>query len=285
MTKRALRVLFLGLACAAASAGAVENLSPEERRAEFQKLPWQKGPVDGAIGQKATLAVPADGLLLPEGKTARFFELTGNLPSASASVVVRRDWFAVFSFTDSGYIKDDEKLDPDALLQAIKNRDEPVNEQRVKHGLTKMHTIGWIVPPHYDAQTKHLEWGLRIKSDESDDPVINYTVRLLGRSGYESVVLVSSPERLDKNVGELKTMLAGFNFNSGEKYDEFKPGDKIAEYGLGALIVGGAAAAVVKTGFWKVILAALVASWKLVLAGAAAVVVGIRKFLSRDKTA
>lgn len=36
-----------------------------------------------------------------------------------------------------------------------------------------------------------------------------------------------------------------------QKYSEYKPGDKLAEYGLGALVVGGAAAAAAKSGLLK----------------------------------
>jgi uncharacterized membrane-anchored protein len=46
-------------------------------------------------------------------------------------------------------------------------------------------------------------------------------------------------------------LLQNYSFNEGEKYSEFRSGDKIAEYGLSALIVGGAAAAAVKTGAFK----------------------------------
>jgi uncharacterized membrane-anchored protein len=141
------------------------------------------------------------------------------------------------------------------------------------------------VPPHYDASTKHLEWGLKLHSQDNPRPIINYTVRLLGRTGYENVVLVSSPEELEQNVAALKATLKSFSFNSGERYDEFKPGDHIAEFGLGALVVGGATAALVKSGFWKTILVALAAGWKLVLGAVVVVLAGIGKFFGRKKDA
>lgn len=284
MTARFLRALLALLLASGALLAHGEDLTPEQRRDEFKKMPWQKGPAQGKVGDKAQLALPADSGMLAQGKTDRFFELTGNLPDPAATVVVRDNWFAVFWFNDSGYIKDDEKLDPDKLLASLKDRDGRENEERARRGLPKMYTDSWIVPPHYDAQTKRLEWGVRIRGDNGGDrPVVNYTVRVLGRSGYESIVLVSSPETLERDVQSLKTMLEGFDFNSGEKYAEFREGDKVAAYGLGALIVGGAAAAAVKTGFWKVIVGALAAGWKVVLAGFAALVAGVSKLLGRKK--
>jgi uncharacterized membrane-anchored protein len=51
--------------------------------------------------------------------------------------------------------------------------------------------------------------------------------------------------------------MQGFSYKSGKTYAEFRPGDKIAQYGLAALIGGGAGAAAVKLGLfgalWKFI--------------------------------
>lgn len=113
--------------------------------------------------------------------------------------------------------------------------------------------------------------------------MINYTVRLLGRHGYESAVLVSSPETLDADVRSFKTVLTGFNFSANEGYSEFKAGDHVAEFGLGALIVGGAAAVVAKTGFWKVIVGVLAAGWKIIAAAAVALFAGIGKLFGKKK--
>jgi uncharacterized membrane-anchored protein len=58
-------------------------------------------------------------------------------------------------------------------------------------------------------------------------------------------------------------MISEFTFTPGNKYSEFTRGDKIAEYGLAGLIVGGAGVALVKTGllqkFGKLIVVAVVA--------------------------
>ncbi|CAN5477676.1 DUF2167 domain-containing protein [soil metagenome] len=260
-----------------------EQTSSEKAREEMNKLPWQQGPAKGVVGAKAAIEVPADGRLLPEASGSRFLELTGNLPSPGHTILVHGDWWATFSFNPSGYIKDDEKLDADALLQSLKESDEPSNQERGKLGIARLYTDGWAVAPHYDPDTKYLEWGLRLHAEGSPEPVINYTVRLLGRSGYESVILVSSPESLTKDVAELKGMLKTFAFVPGERYAEFKPGDHVAEFGLGALVLGGAAAAAVKSGFWKTILVALAASWKLIAGVAVAVMAGIGKLFKRDK--
>jgi uncharacterized membrane-anchored protein len=66
-----------------------------------------------------------------------------------------------------------------------------------------------------------------------------------------SAILVSSPQTLGEDMKAFNGALAGYDFVPGEKYAEFKAGDKIAEYGLAALVVGGAAAAAAKAGLFK----------------------------------
>ena len=280
----ALLVAALSMVSAQTQAQA-PSMTPEQRRAEFAKLPWQPGPADGAIGSKAKLKVPEGTRLLPEAHGGRFLELTGNLPKAGQTILVAPNWWAVLSFSDVGFIKDDEKLDADALLKTLQESDGPANEERKKRGIPQLTTEGWAVPPFFDAQTKYLEWGLRLRAEGEAQPVINYTVRLLGRSGYESVVLVTDAETLQRDVAELKAMLKGFNFNGGETYAEFKAGDHVAEFGLGALVLGGAAAAAAKAGLWPKLLALLVAGWKLIAGAAVALFWAIGKFFKRGSKA
>jgi uncharacterized membrane-anchored protein len=69
--------------------------------------------------------------------------------------------------------------------------------------------------------------------------------------------------------------MQGFSYTSGNRYAEFMKGDKVAGYGLTALIAGGAAAAAVKTGLFaklfKVIAAAGAALWKFIVIAFAAI--------------
>jgi uncharacterized membrane-anchored protein len=219
---------------------------------ELQKLAWQRGPGDGAIGGKATIRIPNGFSFLDERNTRRFLELMGNPPRDNHYMIApaNLDWFAVFSFDPVGYVKDDEKIDADALLDTLKKSDEPGNAERKHLGMAPIYTDGWHVPPHYDAGTKRLEWGMRLR-DEKGGIHVNYTSRLLGRSGVMSAVLVSSPQTLNDDMRAFNGALTGYQFVAGEQYAEFKQGDRIAEYGLAALVVGGAAAAAAKAGLFK----------------------------------
>jgi len=250
---------------------------------ELQKLAWQRGPGEGAIGSKAKIRIPNGYSFLDDRNTRRFLELMGNPPRDNHYLIAPADldWFAVFTFDPVGYVKDDEKIDAAALLDSLKQGDGPGNEERKRLGMAPIYTDGWHVPPHYDAGTKRLEWGMRLR-DERGGIHVNYTSRLLGRSGVMSAVLVSSPQTLNDDMKAFNTALAGYDFAAGEKYAEFKSGDKIAEYGLAALVVGGAAAAAAKAGLfkslgkflWVIIGGALMGGWAL-----------LKKFFGRKEEA
>ena len=223
-------------------------------------------------------------MFLDAPNTRRFLELAGNPPRDGHYLFAPANlkWFAVFSFNPSGYVKDDEKIDADALLKSMKESDGSGNEERKRLGMDAIFTDGWAVPPHYDTQSKRLEWGVRLTTARGESNA-NYTSRLLGRSGVMSAVLVADLNTLSADTQEFKTALQKFNFVSGEKYSEFKEGDKIAQYGLAALILGGAAAVATKKGFWAVIGGFLAAFWKVLAAAVVAAFVGLGKLFSRKK--
>ena len=265
-------VLLLFALAAQAQRDPASPRDPDHIMQELQKLAWQKGPGEGVIGAKAKIQVPQGYAFLDEKNTRRFLELMGNPPRDGHYMIAPAslDWFAVFSFDPVGYVKDDEKIDPDALLDSLKKSDGPGNEERKRLGMEPIYVDGWHVPPHYDSGTKRLEWGMRLRDDKGGRHV-NYTSRLLGRTGVMSAVLVSSPQTRAEDMKAFNGTLAGYDFVAGEKYAEFKSGDRIAEYGLGALVLGGAAAAAAKAGLfkslgkflWVIIGGALMGGWAL----------------------
>ena len=62
------------------------------------------------------------------------------------------------------------------------------------------------------------------------------------------VVLVCSEDQLANVVPQYQELLAGFAYTSGENYASYRKGDKVAEYGLAGLIVGGGLLAAAKSG-------------------------------------
>jgi uncharacterized membrane-anchored protein len=259
--------------------------TPQTNENQISKLDWHIGPKKENIANVATLNTLKDEGFLDPKNSDKFLEFTGNLTGGSTNILVSPDgaWWATFNFDPSGYVKDDEKIDADALLKQLKESDGPSNEERTRLGLPKLYTVGWAVPPHYDNQTKRLEWALKVRAEDNSE-TINYTIRILGRTGVTSATLVSDEEQLTQNIDGFKKSISGFDYNFGEKYAEYKEGDKIAGYGLAALIAGGAAVVATKKGFWAVIAAFFAAAWKFIAVGVIAAGGWISSLFKRNKS-
>lgn len=281
MRKRLLCVLAaLALATASASAAAQD---PSDALA---KLGWQVGPTQGAIAGKASIRVPQGYAFLDAAGTRKLNELLHNPSSGEDEFTLApRDmhWFSFFSYSDIGYVKDGEKLDPDQILASVREGTEASNEERRRRGWETLHVEGWSFKPQYDKTLNNLEWAILASAEGSADKVVNYNTRLLGRHGVTEVVLVADQAGLDQAVGEFKQLVPGYSFNAGEKYAEFRPGDHVAEIGLAALITGGAAAVASKKGVFAAIGLFLAKAWKLVLVGLAAIGGAIGKLFGRKK--
>ncbi len=254
----------LALACASTNGIAQDN--------EPANLPWQKGPATVQLGNEATLNVPEGYAFLDPAGTREFNEVAHNPPSeADEYTLASDDWVAFFSYDDVGYIKDDETIDADAILDNIREGTAAANEERRARGWGEMSILGWSARPEYDTQLKSLAWSILAEDLSDHHKIVNYNTRLLGRRGVMRVVVVTQPESLAADIADFKRRVKGFQFVSGESYAEYQPGDHVAAYGLAALITGGAAAVAAKKGLFTVIGGFLVAAWKFLLVGLLAV--------------
>ena len=260
------------------------DLSQQEinhQNAIIESLDWINGPKFVNVGLNASFNVPEGYVFLNPQDTATLMELIQNPKSLNEYFFGPNDmhWFGLFSYEDTGYVKDDEKIDASSLLESLKAGTEAGNKIRIQKGWPTMTILGWKYKPFYDPQTKRLDWAIDGISDNV--PVINYNTRILGRSGVTSVTLVTGPDNLQADVADFKNTVDNYQFNSDNQYSAFKEGDKIAEYGLMALIAGGAAAVATKKGFFAVIAASLAAFWKLIAVGFIALLAGIGKFFGK----
>jgi uncharacterized membrane-anchored protein len=95
------------------------------------------------------------------------------------------------------------------------------------------------------------------------------------------VVLIVEPDKLSDTLPEFRDLLGTYAFRTGQSYAEFKPGDKVAKYGLAALVVGGAAVGAAKLGLLGPLILILKKAWKLVIIAFAAVATAVKKFFAK----
>ena len=230
----------------------------------IDKLKWQVGPNTQIIDNKATLKVPQYYLFLDKEETNKYSEISHNPTNGKDSLFLSEKFEAYFHFDAIGYVKDNETIDADSLLSQYKEGVKVGNSERAKKGWDSLEVDGWFFKPQYDKEKRLLEWAFLLRNSKTQTPVVNYYTRILARTGVMSVLLVAKPEDMSAAIVDFKQKLNGFDFNAGEKYTEFKQGDKVAEYGLAALILGGAAAVATKKGFWAVLAGLFAGLWKLI---------------------
>jgi uncharacterized membrane-anchored protein len=243
---------------------------------------WQEGPGVAVLKNAAEVKLPKGYKFANAADTQKMLKAAGEPSSGQEMgmiVPTEGEWSVFFEFSDTGYVKDDDKdkLDADKLLKSITAGNDEANKMRVKMGNAPLKILGWEKPPFYDEATHNLEWALR--AEVEGQPLLNYNTRLLGRRGVMEVVLVCSPDKLSETLPAFKELLAGYAYKPGETYAEYKQGDKLAKYGLTALVAGGAVAVAAKTGLLATILLLFKKAWKLVIIGLVAIGAFVKRLI------
>lgn len=252
----------------------------EEEVNPVDALSWQTEGI-GQVGDQAQIEIPAGYQFIEGSDTRTLMALFGNPPTNRELGLIAPDsldWFIVFEYEAVGYVKDDEKddIDADAIMKGMKESDGPSNEARAAAGMEALNTVGWAVEPNYNDDVNSLEWGLILEA-ASGGQSVNFLTKKLGRYGVMDVVVVCDPEDLDAVLPIAREVLTGFTYLPGKTYAEYQKGDKVAEYGLTALIAGGAVFGAAKLGLF----AKLGKLWKVIALGAVAAFVAVKKFFGR----
>jgi uncharacterized membrane-anchored protein len=274
-----LLLTLAGLACAAEN-GAEKNRAELKAASEAFEAALQKGPQEIKIAGQAVLHLPAGYGYVSTPQSKRLLEALGNrIGNEHQGMIVsttdNADWFVAVSFSKSGYVKDDDAKDwnADKLLKQITEGTEETNKIRKEKGIPEMEIVGWIEPPAYDAGSHRLVWSLasKDKGSASADQGVNYNTLALGRDGYISMNMVTGKDSIEALKPTAKTLLAALDYDAGKKYADFNAStDKVAAYGLAALVAGVAAK---KLGFFAII-AAFAAKFAKVIAVAAIAMFG-----------
>ncbi len=260
-----------------------------ELRAAYQAAiaALKKGPVEVPIAEQATLKVPEGHGFIPAAEARQLLRALGNHPDDQDQGMIvpvadkNADWFVVVSYVNAGYIKDDDARDwkADDLLSSLREGTEETNKERKARGIPEMEIIGWVEKPLYDAATRRLVWSISSRdkgAPQSDVPGINYKTLALGREGYISMNLVTDLNAVEALKPTAKLFLSGLDFNQGKRYADFNSStDKVAEYGLAALVAGVAAK---KLGLFAIIAAFFLKFAKVIGVAVVAALGGLAKW-------
>ncbi|PHN18472.1 DUF2167 domain-containing protein [Pseudomonas sp. ICMP 460] len=211
------------------------------------------------------------------------FKTLGMIVPKAVSPLSERGWGVIVSYNADGHVSDEDaaKIDYAEMLKQMQEEDVEDNKQRQKQGYAGLHLLGWAEPPHYDDSTHKMYWARELKADDANQNTLNYSIRVLGREGVLELNAVAAMADLPVIKQELPKVLAFTNFTDGNLYTDFNPStDKLATYGLAALVAGGIAA---KAGLFAKIGLFLLAAKKFLVIGVVALLAMIRKLFNRNK--
>ncbi|OLU32198.1 DUF2167 domain-containing protein [Pseudomonas sp. PA27(2017)] len=222
----------------------------------------------------ATLNLP-DNMVFLDGADAErvLVEAWGNPPDdklplgmilpKGVSPLADESWAVTVEYEESGYVSDEDAADIDYndMLKDLQDGARADNEWRAGNGYEPIAIVGWASAPHYDAAGKKLHWAKEVKFGDSDEHILNYNIRVLGRKGVLVLNFIAGMHQLPQIEENVPAVLAMTDFNDGNRYADFNPDlDEVAAYGLGALIAGKAAA---KVGLFAAALVLLKKLWFL----------------------
>jgi len=287
-TKLAALIAFTGVVFALSASAQDSSLTTNQIEQLVKSLQYRQGEIK-LQNDLATLNVPTNFYYL-DAKDARtvLVQLWDNPPAQADGVlgllipsnVTPLDpdcWAVTISYAADGYVKDNDadKINYDDLLKKMKADVEAGNKARTDKGYPAIHLVGWAAPPHYDADTHKLYWAKEASFEGSPENTLNYDIRILGRRGVLVLTAVAGIDQLAEIEKRTPEVLSMVDFNQGNRYADFDPKiDKVATYGIAALVAGGIAA---KLGFFKLLLVFLVAAKKFIIVACVAIAAWFRK--------
>lgn len=277
------------------------GFSVSHAKKEEPKMPEPiKGPGVASLEKDlAEITLREGDLFFDKKNTKLFLEMTGNLSGdgdigtlVGSNGQEESGWFVSIEYDKTGYVKDEEKdkLDPVKMLESMTENEKRANIERKAKGLPEMELAGWAIQPKYDEKSHNLVWAVKFKvknTDGTEYESVNVNTRILGRRGVTSMVLVCDAKDLEKlSTTEYPQIIANYRYKKGERYEDYDPKkDKVSEYGLTALILGGGAAAVAakKLGFLAVVGLVLKKGFVFIIAGIAALFGRLKSLIFRKK--
>ncbi len=256
---------------------------PDPREVAANSLVQRDGAHD-LPGGKAHIVV-AEGFAFLDAADAQklLTEVWGNPPDvgkdALGAIVPKgvspfadESWAAIITYEDDGHVADDDAkaINYTDLMKEMQDGVAEENKERQAAGYGTIALIGWAQEPKYDATEHKLYWAKHLKFGAEPD-TLNYSIRALGREGVLQVNVIGGMNQLKDIDAKAPTMLSMVSFTEGNRYADYKEGDKLAAYGIAGLIAGGVAA---KAGLFKLLLAA----WKFIAIGVIAVGGAIWRF-------
>jgi uncharacterized membrane-anchored protein len=281
---------LIGLTATALAQGSTKPMSD----AEFERsLHYKQGQIKILSGA-VEFQIPK-GFRFLEAKDAQrvLTDAWGNPPDDTTLGLIfpanlgpfdRTSWAVEVSYDEDGYVSDKDAASTNYtdLLKQMQDSAKESNDQRKKDGYESINLVGWAVPPRYDSASHKMYWAKELEFGQDPNHTLNYNVRVLGRRGVLNLNAIAGMNQLPMIQKDMEQVIQFASFSNGNRYQDYQPGtDKLAEYGLAALVAGGIAA---KTGLLAKILLVLLGLKKFAIVLVIAVAGFVRKLFGGKQT-
>lgn len=274
-----------------------QNTPSSRTQAEIQAA-WQAAAKSGTFGpaqirllDQATLNITDDEVFIPAAEANRIMAALGNssTPERFGLVTEKSDnvrWMVDVTWIKEGYVRDGDAKEwqADAMLEDLKEGTERGNAERLARGIPALDVTGWVEKPAYDSASHRLVWSLSLQdrgAPAGEPQTINYNTYALGREGYFSLDLITGSDTIGTDKLVARNLLGTLNYRPGKRYEDFSSStDKVAAYGLGALV---GVVAVKKLGLLGLIGVFLLKIWKLAAVALVGAGAAVRRFFGRQK--
>jgi uncharacterized membrane-anchored protein len=196
-------------------------------------IQWSHGPVTAEVGNVASIYIPERYLYLGDSKeiekervrTHNLYDSGDVFELAPVEILsVPSSWNLIFSYA-TGFVKENTNntIDKDGLLATAKNDQEKENIERKAKGFVTYVINGWAVEPHFDENTKNLEWAYDLTwvdpKNGKNFKTINYFTKYLGQHGVMTIQLVTMEESFKNDLIRFREILGTFRFNLENEYN------------------------------------------------------------------
>jgi uncharacterized membrane-anchored protein len=224
----------------------------EAQWAEIKAMNWRDATSVPLNMAQATVRLP-DFQFITTDEARRYRNIVdGNAPVNLEAVALHLDPWSeiIFMWSDSGHVTMDDwaDLDADALIAQIRTSTSEANKDRVSAGMSTITTVDWLQKPMLNRglQTVFLTTD---GTDSTGEHHINAIALKLGRTGYQRIVWIASPEQYKSQENLLLTATSNHWYQPGARYTDFVEGtDRTAGYGVAALVAGTLGVKLVKSG-------------------------------------
>ncbi len=183
--------------------------------------------------QSIRMKVP-EGHFFIEPDQARFIleNIWGNIPDEEVlGMIVRSDFVPsnisndysfVISYAPIGYVsgKQQKEFNHLELLNDLREQLQEANEKRLEQGFNALQVENWVMVPYFDEYKKALYWATEVKVNGSEESLVNYNLRLLGKNGVLKINAVGTMDQLPAIKKVLPFLLSQSEFLEGFRYTD-----------------------------------------------------------------